>query len=301
MHRRELLGAVGTGTVGLTGLLGMGARGAGQDTETTTMRETTTGGEEFDGIESSADLPFATVSVGTRTGVLTPENARPHEIRVWNASDRARTIALRLTRGGETATLDRRVEFPADGYLTLRLLEPGDYALAVAANGDATARTVELSRSQFDCNDSRTAVRVAPDGGVQSVTTTEEACPLAVVERTFTAFQGTCGSADDANVSFGEESVGVSGAIRVPNPCYGARLAEVAVSSADALRVVVAATDPTAGVCVQCVGTVEYAADLGLRDSVPETVEVVHRRDGDSAVVATASRGEETTTDRASS
>jgi len=83
----------------------------------------------------------------------------------------------------------------------------------------------------------------------------------------------------------------VSGSIRVPNPCYGARLADVSIPDADTLRVTVAATEPSGGVCVQCVGTVEYAADLRFRDSVPRTVEVVHRRDGQSAVVATATRG----------
>ena len=135
-------------------------------------------------------------------------------------------------------------------------------------------------------------MRVAPDGTVQSITTaTEVGCPPEEVGRTFTAFRGSCGSADDAGVAFAESSVEVSGSIRVPNPCYGARLADVSIPDADTLRVTVAATEPSDGVCVQCVGTVEYAADLRFRDSVPRTVEVVHRRDGQSAVVATATRG----------
>jgi hypothetical protein len=169
MYRRELLGTVGTGTVGLAGLLGLRARGAGRDTETdeTTTSETTT-----------------------------------------------------------------------------------------------------------------------------SETATEIGCPPEVVGETFTAFRGACGSADDASVTFADGTVAVSGSIRVPNPCYGARLADVSIPDADTLRVTVAATDPSGGVCVQCVGSVEYAADLRFRDRVPETVEVVHRRDGQSAVVTTATRGE---------
>ncbi|WP_135851861.1 hypothetical protein [Halorussus salinus] len=325
MHRRELLGAVGTGAVGVAGLLGTGARGAGQETETaaTTTAETTSEDGGFDGIESSADRPFATISVGTRANVVRSENNRPHAIRVWNDSDRARAIRLRLARGGgsggsdessesdkSSAALDRRVEFPADGYLTVRLLEPGDYALTVrpgdgtgeggmggvattaTATATAVGSTIEVPRSRFDCNDSRTDVRVASDGAVRSVTTaTEIGCPPEEVGRTFTAFRGSCGSADDAGVSFTDGLVEVSGSIRVPNPCYGARLADVSIPDADTLRVTVAATDPSGGVCVQCVGSVEYAADLRFRDSVPRTVEVVHRRGGESAVVATATRG----------
>ncbi|UPV73070.1 hypothetical protein M0R89_10960 [Halorussus limi] len=326
MHRRELLGVVGAGATGLAGLLGTRTRGAERDAEVTatgpTTRATTTSdGRGFAGVQSSADRPFATISVGTRAGVRNPENNRPHAIRVWNDSDRARTIGLRLVRRGDQrgAALDRRIEFPADGYLTIRLLEPGDYALAVrpgagtsdGANGTATtdaattARatasggTVEVSRARFDCNDSRTDVAVTADGRVRSETVTTEAeCPPEVVSRTFTAFSGSCGSADDANVSFGERSVEVSGSIRVPNPCYGAKLAGVAAPSADTLRVTVATTEPAAGVCTQCVGTVEYAADLRFRDRVPRTVEVVHRRDGGSATVATATRGSATATTR---
>ncbi len=247
-----------------------------------------------------------------------PENNRPHAIRVWNDSGRVRRILLRLTRGsgsGESsAALDRRVEFPADGYLTVGLLEPDDYALAVrpgdgtgegattaTSTGTAAGAIVEVPRARFDCNDSQTDVRVAPDGAVESFTvSTEIGCPPEEVGRTFTAFRGSCGPTDDASVSFADELVEVSGSIRVPDPCYVARLADVSIADADTLRVTVAATEPNGGVCVQCVGTVEYAADLRFRDSVPGTVEVVHRRDGESAVVATATRGgssgDETTT-----
>jgi hypothetical protein len=320
MNRRELLAAVGAGATGVAGLLGVQARGAGRDGEATTTT-TTSAGEGFTGIESAADRPFARISVGTRAGVRDPENNQPHAVRVWNDSDRARAIGLRLVRDGEsgTAVLDRRVEFPADGYLTLRLLEPGDYALTVppgaetsdetmdgattagtagAATSTTTARgratggaTVAIPRAQFDCNDSRTDVRVAADGGVRWETvTTEESCPPEMVERTFTAFRGTCGSADDAAVSFDAQSVAVSGSIRAPNPCYGAELAEVAVPSADSLRVVVATTEPTAEVCAQCVASIEYRADLAFRDRVPGTVEVVHRRGDETETVASVTR-----------
>ncbi|WP_276281001.1 hypothetical protein [Halorussus caseinilyticus] len=304
MHRRELLGAVGLGATGIAGVVGTRATGA-QETTTT---GTTTAGDGFTGIESESDRPFTTISVGTRAGVSTPESHRPHRVRVWNDSDESRTVGLRLVRD-ESAVLDRSVEFPADGYLTLRLLEPARYALELRPGGEvgetattgdaggAGSGTVEISRARFDCNDSRTDVRVAADGAVQTATTTTNAaCPPELTDRTFTAFRGSCGSADDASVSFAEESVAVDGSIQVPNPCYGARLAEVSVPSADTLRVAVAATEPTAGVCVQCVGTVEYRTTLAFRDRVPETVEVVHRRGDASETVATVTRGAATTT-----
>ncbi|WP_137283621.1 hypothetical protein [Halorussus salinisoli] len=305
MNRRELLGTVGAGATGMAGLLGARARASGQETETTT---TASDGQEFTGIDSSADRPFATISVGSREGVRNPENNRPHAIRIWNDSGEARTVGLRLFRGGEagTAILDRRVEFPADGYLTLRLSEPGEYALPLrpggatttATDGASTGGTVAVPRSRFDCNDSRTDVRVAPDGAVQSVTiSTEIGCPPEVVDRTFTAFSGSCGSADEASVGFGEASVRISGSIRAPTPCHGARLAGVALPSADTLRVTVATTESEADVCAQCVGTVAYRADLGFRDRVPGTVEVVHQRGDEAETVATVSRGEGSTTE----
>ncbi|MFC4449365.1 hypothetical protein [Halorussus aquaticus] len=320
MNRRELLGAVGAGATGAAGLLGARARSAGQDTETTTT--TTSDGQEFTGIDSSADRPFATITVGSREGVRNPENNRPHVVRVWNDSQQARTVGLRLVRGDADAPLlDRRVEFPADGFLTVRLLDPADYALTVrpgsgggtesgGENGGTTAtqtatatstasagETVEIPRAQFDCNRSRTDVAVTADGQVNSETvTTEAGCPPEVTGRTFTAFGGSCGSADDASVSFADESVTVSGAIRAPNPCYGAQLADVSVTSADTLRVVVETTEPGGGVCAQCVASVEYETHLAFRDRVPETVEVVHRRGDQTETVATVSRGGQTTT-----
>ncbi|WP_435179909.1 hypothetical protein [Halorussus sp. AFM4] len=327
MNRRELLGALGLGATGAAGLVGSPADAGRQVTDAgtratdgTTTAETTEG-DGFDGIDSSGDRPFATVTVGSRAGVRNPENDRPHLVRVWNDSERERTLRLVLRRDdGGAALLDRRIEFPADGYLALRLLEPASYALTVAAvggeagtatgtattateaapatatAGGATDGTVRIPRTLFDCNDSRTDVRVGPDGAVASETvTTEIGCPPAVVDRTFTAFRGTCGAADEADVSFGERSVTIEGSIRAPNPCYGARLADVAVTPEGGLRVTVAATEPESGFCAQCVATVEYRAEIAFRDRVPGTVTVVHRGGGATRRVATVSRAGTTT------
>lgn len=311
MNRRELLAAVGVGATGMVGLLGNGATGAEQDATTTeTTNQTTTAGEGFTGIDSSAERPFATISVGSREAVQNPENNQPHVVRVWNDSDEARTIGLRLVRGAgrESALVDRQVEFPADGYLTLRLLEPANYALTIQPGGDGTTatstatatasagETIEIPRSQFDCNDSTTEVAVTADAQVKHTTvTTEIGCPPEVTDRTFTSLAGSCGSASEASVSFAEDSVEVSGSVRAPNPCYGAQLADVSVSSDDTLRVTVTTTEPTAGVCAQCVASIEYEADLTFRDRVPETVEVVHRTMGGTETVATVTRGATTT------
>ena len=334
MNRRELLGTLGLGAVGAAGLVGSPVdagrqtadvgRQATETTAGTTARGTTEGGG-FDGIDSSADRPFAAITVGSRAGVRNPENNRPHLVRVWNDGERARTLRLELRRDDDgVAPVNRRVEFPADGYLALRLLEPASYALTVTPVGGemgtatdtattatetapatatattsagATGETVRIPRTLFDCNDSRTDVRVGPDGAVESETTaTEIGCPPQVTDRTFTAFRGTCGAADEADVSFGGNSVMVEGSIRVPNPCYDARLADVAVTPDGGLRVTVATTEPEAGFCAQCVATVEYRADVAFRDRVPETVTVVHRGDDATRTVATVSRDAGTTT-----
>ncbi|WP_135825487.1 hypothetical protein [Halorussus ruber] len=298
MNRRELLAAVGVGATGIAGFVGGRGASARQGTRTTTP-STTTESDGFTGIDSSAERPFAAISVGSREGVRNPENNKAHAVRVWNDSNSARTIGLLLSRGdwgdAESPLIDRQIEFPADGYLTLRLLEPASYALAVSSGG-GTSEPVQIPRAQFDCNDSQTDVAVTEDGQVESVTTTTEiGCPPEVTDRTFTALAGSCGSESEASVSFAEESVGVSGAIRAPNPCYGAELAEVAVSSADTLRVVVGTTEPTASVCAQCIANVRYEADLQFRDRVPGTVEVVHARGDQTETVATVTRDGATT------
>lgn len=299
MNRRKLLAAVGAGATGMAGFFGEGATGTGQET-TTTQTTTATAGEGFTGIDSSAERPFATISVGSRAGVENPDNNLPHAVRVWNDSDESRTIGVRLVRG-DAATdgepvVDRRVEFPADGYLAIRLLEPASYRLSVQPGGGGEAETIEIPRSQFDCNDSTTEVAVTADGQVKSETVTTEAeCPPEVTDRTFTAIGGSCGAASEASVSFADESVRISGKIRTPNPCYGAELAGVSVPSPDTLRVVVATTEPTAAVCAQCVASVRYEADLGFRDSIPQTVEVVHERGDQTETIATVTRGETTT------
>jgi hypothetical protein len=307
MNRRELLGAVGLGATGLVGFVGRRAGGVmGQDTRSTqptetTTRQTTTAGEEFTGIDSEAEQPFATISVGSREVVENPENNRPHTVRVWNDSDSSRTIGLRLVRDGddESALVDQAVEFPPDGYLILDLLEPADYSLAVRPDEETGAEggeTIEIPRSQFDCNDSQTDVAVTADGAVKSVTiTTEIGCPPEVTALAFVAVGGSCGSADEASVSFAEESVEVSGFIRTPNPCYGAELAGVSFPSVDTLRVTIGTTEPMVDVCAQCIGTIDYEADLTFRDRVPGTVEVVHQRDDETETVATVTRGATTT------
>lgn len=307
MNRRELLGAVGLGATGIAGFVGKRAGSAvGQDNQSTqstetTTRQTTTADEEFAGIDSERDQPFATISVGSREAVENPENNQPHAIRVWNDSDSSRSIGLRLVRDGddESALVDRVVEFPPDGYLMLDLLEPADYTLAVRPDeetGSQDGETIQIPRSQFDCNDSRTDVAVMTDGAVKFETiTTEIGCPPEVTALAFVAVGGSCGSADEASVSFAEESVEVSGFIRTPNPCYGAELAEVSFPSADTVRVTIGTTEPMVGVCAQCIGTIDYEADLTFRDRVPGTVEVVHQRDGETETVATVTRGATTT------
>lgn len=291
MNRRELLGVVGLGAVGITGFVGGSADNGSQDTETTTEATTTTAGEAFEGIRSSADQPFAEIAVGTREGVRKPDNNLPHLVRVWNDADRDRTVGLTLVRDGGPALLDREFEFAADGFLTVRLLEPGNYSLEVRPGGGAAA-AVEVPRARFDCNDSWTDVAVTAAGRVKSETvTTEIGCAPEVSARTFTQFRGTCGSANDAGVTFTDESVTVQGSIRAPTPCHSAELSEVSVADADTLRLTVVTTEPSTDSCVQCVGTVKYRADFQFRDQVPETVEAFHASGESSELVASVTRG----------
>jgi hypothetical protein len=303
MNRRDLLATIGTGAVGIADPINVRKRGRGQETPTAESTPTSDG---FDGIASTADQPFATILVGSRQGVRNPENNQPHTLRIWNDAESARSIGLRLFRGGTgaTAALDRTVEFPADGYLTLRLLEPAEYGLSVSPGGrgddtatenGTTGERIAVPRQRFDCNDSVTEIAVGEDGTVRFRTvSTEIGCAPEVVGQIFTAFQGDCGSRDTADVGFGDGSVELDGAIQAPTPCYGAELAEVAVTGPDEVRVTIATTEPTADICVECIGSIEYDAVLTFRDRVPARVTVRHQRGDEVATVAQVTRDDAT-------
>jgi hypothetical protein len=284
MNRRELLQRAGalTTVVGLAGCVGTASRSnppngetTTDDLETTTMDEF---GDDFAGVKSDRDDPFAELSVGSRDGVAFPDTNRPHVVQVWNAAEESRDLLVRVSRGA-TDLLDRTVEFDADAYLTITLNEPADYRVAVGVAGEVPT-TFGVGRGLFDCNASTTDAGVAPDGTVATITeSTTMACHGPHVgETAFDVGQGKCGTENSASVAFEGEQVRVDGTVRTPTPQSGLSLADVSYDERAgtlAVRVRESGGDtPEPG--VECVGTVPYEAIVGFEYDLPDEVAVVH-------------------------
>jgi len=314
MKRRALLrvagAALGTGT--LAGCLSdddVASTGGSGNTETTTTRnetkdttdptlepETTVEETTYadDAVfDTDAQAPFFTRSIGSRENVSFPDNNRPHGVSIWNAAESERTMRISVRRGSATV-FDQRLAFPADGYLTLTLEEPDDYAVVVGADSEHFG-TVDVPSAHFDCNSSSTNVGVFPDGEVRStVISTAMACSSPTVESpTIETLGSDCAdepTSDTASVSFGDDQLSIDGRIQAPNPCHEATL-ETISETQNGLTVVVGVEDVSDGDnCIQCVGSVEYSTTMRYDLVAPETVTVVHRSTGEERTVTTAER-----------
>jgi hypothetical protein len=124
-----------------------------------------------------------------------------------------------------------------------------------------------------------------PDDGATETPTDDE---VRIVDESFTAREGDCGTGEDAaSVSFDGDAVRVDGSLAAPTPCHGAALAGTRLADdGDRLVVAVDPTDPGQEVCVQCLGAVPYDATVRFEGRLPEEVRVEH----DGTVVTTVER-----------
>ncbi|MFB6137568.1 MAG: hypothetical protein ABEJ42_04415 [Halobacteriaceae archaeon] len=100
----------------------------------------------------------------------------------------------------------------------------------------------------------------------------------------------TCVSGDGrASIAVAGDAVTVTGAIRAPTPCHGARLADVTRADGTVTLRVETTAPPAGSVCVQCVGAVAYEV-TGTPASDVERVVVAHGPAGDARVVAEQER-----------
>ncbi|WP_132060591.1 hypothetical protein [Halorussus amylolyticus] len=334
MKRRELLRRAGAlaSVAGLAGCLGSGPPGGGaNDSGDSTANEpdgttsddsedcepTETTADDFSGIESDADEPFRTVSVGDRDEAAFPDNNRPRTVRIWNAADESRDIDVRVNRGSETP-FDETVEFAADAYLSVTLEAPADYGVSVGVSDAVTERSCdanegadtgastgasaesaafEVARSAFDCNTATIDAGVMPDGSVETVeTATTMGCGgprLAATE--FDAEQGDCGTQNTASVTFEAESVRIEGTVRTPTPAWTVELADTDYDEdADTLSVRVRARESgSTDASVQCVATIPYEATANFENALPGEVVVTHDTDDGATEVASETRADD--------
>lgn len=162
MRRRELLSAAGTAMVAVAGCTK--APGSG-DPDSATPTET----PAFD-----PDGRFETVRIGDDTGEIIP-----HQVSIWNAADRARSIHVAVSdeAAGETRH-ERTYEFPGDSALNVELRAPARYRITIRVPDAELDRSFTVARSYFDtCNDSYSHVSVRQSGRITVRTlTTELAC-----------------------------------------------------------------------------------------------------------------------------
>jgi hypothetical protein len=294
MKRRALLKR--TAALAAAGsIAGCLAGGSGsQAEETTTSTRTTTDSTTTD----PPDDAFDAMQVGSRDGVLDPDNNRPHSVTVTNDADESRTIEVQVRSTGENPLVESDTwELPARARVHVELLAPGEYTVAVSIDGEEAGQ-VPVDRSWFDCNSSTTNVTVTADDDLESETiSTAVACGPSVRDGSVRVTNSQCASesdADEATPTFEASSVGISGSIRVPSPGCGLEIAGVEWSHDDgtaALTVTVAATEPEDGADMQCVGMLDYEATLTLDNGVPDRLTVEHRSMGETKAVATAGHG----------
>jgi hypothetical protein len=258
---------------------------------TTSGPDTTTSSDDDFRFDPATEEPFERIEVGSRENVLVPDDNLPHSVSVWNAADTERDIGVHLAADREMVR-DRTVTVPADEFLTLRLLEPADYELALSLDGEQVG-SLSVGTGYFDCNNSTTSVGVFPDGRIEhSTLTTLVACGEPnVADHAFTVTGATCGSGDEGSLSVEEETVTLDGAIGAPNPCHGATLSVGEVERAEggeveSLTLVVTTTEPEAEFCEQCLGEVSYEGTVTFEGAVPPTVRLVHGTGEDATEVA---------------
>jgi len=299
MRRRSLLSAAGTlGAALVAGCMGAPSDSAGTTTAATptstgtttltpTGTTTTAGSFEFD---PGTGEPFEEIEVGDRGNVLLPGDNRPHSVSVWNTVAAERELRLRVTDDGATA-LDRTVAFPADGYLTVTLLEPGSYEVSLFAD-DEPIGELSFGTGWFDCNDSTTNVGVFEDRVEHVSMATTAACrPPNVADHSFAVTGTRCGERNEGSISIEGKTAYLDGHLRTPDPCHGADLSvddyDAGEFGEPAPAITLLVSPTTSGeACQQCVGEVTYEGAVTFEGEVPDEVVLVHEGNGEQTEVA---------------
>lgn len=302
MNRRTLLASLAMVSAGCLsdpgGAPGTDESTTNDDSEATTDDRTTTTdddpttsdddpGDEYEPDWALAEDPAVSIDVGSRDAVEFPGDNQPWSFAIWNDTGGVATVQLEVSTDADTA-VDRQIDVDERDWIDLSLLEPADYRVEVAVGGDE--RWAErYSPSSFTCNSKRTTVALGPGDAVETRTLqTMLACnPASVGETSFQAAEGDCndGTGHEATVSFGDEAVHVDGTVMTPTPCFDLSLHEAAVTEADGTLTVVVEAARQDGVCVECIGAVDYGATLEMTADYPDTVVVEHLVDGERTVV----------------
>ncbi|MFC6954104.1 hypothetical protein [Halorubellus litoreus] len=117
--------------------------------------------------------------------------------------------------------------------------------------------------------------------------TTEQ--PMSLGDRSVETVKTGCGSENSATVSFTDSGASVEGKIPTSDPCHEAAFVDIELKDG-ALTVTMKAVETDVDSCQQCLGMVEYSAGVGTENGVPKSVTVKHEAQGETTVVADATR-----------
>ena len=93
----------------------------------------------------------------------------------------------------------------------------------------------------------------------------------------FSHGNGTCGSSQDDVVQFDPDKVNemtklkVEGTLQTPNPCYGL---EEKLDKGNEKYVLNITSKSTKEICLQCIGSINYSAEIDLPENI--SLEVIH-------------------------
>ncbi|NHN42544.1 hypothetical protein G9C85_13030 [Halorubellus sp. JP-L1] len=314
MKRRTLLAALSaTGTaVGGAGCLqalgtggGTGTTPNGADDGTTDPPTRTTDSDdareksEFDPEWNPEGGPVETFAVGDRDSVAFPNSNQPHDLTFWNRVDREREVRMAYADGAtEEAEAIGSVTVPAGYTFAVELRVPTRYALTVSVDGESFG-TVTVGRQWFDCNDSGTSYALGKTDIVDygTASTLVYCARPEVASTSVDATNRGCASDDEdtATIAYDGERVRVDGTFVASNPCHELAIADAGYDEKSrTATLVLDATAPDGEACQDCVGAIEYAANIKYDRDLPEEVVVVHRDiDGAEDVVATGRRNGE--------
>lgn len=280
-----------------------------------------------DGDESEpTDGTTETIEVGDPEAVAFPDAHPPHELEIHNAIGDPATVSIAIepdrdddavedddavmddndtVEDGDAAEddveeddedLEYEIELSDDDTLEVVFVEPRSYRVSIAVTdpegGESTARE-RVDREPFDCLRSETSVTITETGLESESSSRTASCPEpTVTDHSLERGEQDCaggGDEDEAAVAFTDETVVVEGAIRTPTPCHELEI-ESATYDADreVLEVTVAVGEQADGICVQCIGVVEYEARIDLDGRYPGHAEVVHDRGGETVEVESA-------------
>jgi hypothetical protein len=271
-------------------------RTTGDDTTSPTDEDRTNdpAGSGDSAWDPAAQKPFEILEIGSRDDVPFPDDNRPHEVAVLNELDRRREIRVSIDDPETTdAEFERAFDFPAGGFVLLRLNVPSRYEVSFQASG-TTLGSATIGSQWFDCNASRSRFGVRKDGVKDyEERTTLMGCPEpAVAGSDLSVADRRCASAEhhDASIGFDGEAVTVDGTVLAATPCRKLSIETAAYDAkADRLTVVIG-TAPSEGVCTQCLGSIEYEATIEFENDLPSEVVVEHHSQDRKTTVATAQR-----------